>query len=495
MQLQRGLRLPGYPASSRGHNSKVDDATSDAAISLVARSTRSLSVNVALMRAFRRSPMDFLDVLVASGARTVPLRMGPERVLLVDDATQVWELLTTHARRTGKGRGLIRARLLLGEGLLTSEGDKHLGHRRALQPAFHSQRIADYLAHFVHAARRTADRWSDGGEIDLVAEMSAMTLDGAGAALFGSDLREPAPQITGALTNLLAGFRLAMAPGGPTLLRSPLPVGNRVRTAKAELENVVDDLIRGRWAGDSRPGPVLDLLASRPDLTEREVRDEVMTLLLAGHETTAMALTWALAAIDQAPAVRADLEAEWDAKPAALSARGLADALPLTTAVLAETLRLWPPSWMFSRRILEPVVLGGRTVQAGTMCLVSPALLHRDPRWWAEPERFRPDRWLRRVPGKADRFDPKSPGQPRGAYLPFGAGPRMCIGEQFAWSEATTMLAELGRTWRIHVHDAPLAAGRSSMTLRPNGPVQATTSQRTSRSSSQPHPNSPAGST
>ena len=446
---------------------------------LLTGSARSLAVNVALMRAFRRSPMDFLDVLVASGASTVPLRMGPERVLLVDDAAQVWDLLTKHARRTGKGRGLVRARLMLGEGLLTSEGEEHLSHRRALQPAFHPQRIADYLAHFARAARRAADRWSDGGDIDLVAEMSAITLDGAGTALFGSDLREPAPQITRALTTLLAGFRLAMAPGGPMLLRSPLPVAIRVRSAKAELENIVDDLIRGRWAREAPPGPVLDLLASHPELSEREVRDEVMTLLLAGHETTAMALTWALAAIDQVPAVRADLEAEWDANPETPPAGELADALPLTMAVLAETLRLWPPSWMFSRRVLEPLVLGDHTVQVGTLCLVSPALLHRDPRWWAEPEEFRPDRWLRRVPGEADRFDSKSPGQPRGAYLPFGAGPRMCIGEQFAWSEAATVLAELGRTWRLCVHDAPLTAGRSSMTLRPNRRVWATTLRRT----------------
>ncbi|HEV2930747.1 MAG TPA: cytochrome P450 [Propionibacteriaceae bacterium] len=447
---------------------------------LLARSTRSLMVNVALMRAFRRSPMDFLHALVASGAATIPLRMGPERVLLIDDAIQVWELLTTHARRTGKGRGLVRARLLLGEGLLTSEGDQHLRHRRALQPAFHAQRIADYEQHFARAAQRTADGWSDGGDIDLVAEMSAMTLDGVGAALFGSDLRGPAPQITRALTNLLAGFRLAMAPGGPTLLRYPLPVGVRVRSAKAELENVVDDLIRGRWADEPPPGSVLDLLARQPEFTDEQVRDEVMTLLLAGHETTAMALTWALAAIDQAPALRAALEAEWDAKPEAPARGALVDTLPLTTAVLAETLRLWPPSWMFSRRVLEPVLLGGHTVQAGTMCLVSPALLHRDPRWWAEPERFGPDRWLRRAPGKPDRFDPRAPGQPRGAYLPFGAGPRMCIGEQFAWSEAATVLAELGRTWRLRVHDTPLAAGRSSMTLRPKGPVLATTTHRTS---------------
>jgi cytochrome P450 len=134
---------------------------------------------------------------------------------------------------------------------------------------------------------------------------------------------------------------------------------------------------------------------------------------------------------------------------------------------------------MFSRRVLEPIVLGGRSIQVGTMCLISPALLHRDPRWWAEPEQFRPDRWLRREPG-ADRFDPKYPGQPRGAYLPFGAGPRMCIGEQFAWSEAATVLAELGRSWRLRINDAQLTVGRSSMTLRPNSPVLATTSLRKS---------------
>jgi cytochrome P450 len=455
----------------------VDDARSEAG-GVLSRSVRSIGVNLALMRAFRRSPMDFLDVLVASGASTVPLRMGPERVLLVDDATQVWELLTTQARRTGKGRGMVRARRLLGEGLLTSEGDKHLRRRRALQPAFHPQQIAGYLVHFAGAARRTTERWTDGGNIDLVAEMSAMTLDGAGEALFGADLRGPAPQIARALTDLLAGFRLAIAPGGPALLRSPLPVAIRVRSAKAELEAVVDDLMGGRWVRQPTPGPVPDLLASQPYLTNGTARDEVMTLLLAGHETTAMALVWALAAIDRSPVVRADVEAEWDARPEAAPAGRLPDSLPLTTAVLAETLRLWPPSWMFTRRVLEPIVLGGRTLQAGTMCLISPALLHRDVRWWAVPEEFRPDRWLRREPGKTARFDPKSPGQPRGAYLPFGAGPRMCIGEQFAWSEAATMLAELGRTWRVSVRDAPLIAGRSSMTLRPHGPVHATVSQR-----------------
>jgi cytochrome P450 len=472
-------------------NKMITDQNTIGAAGPRTRSMPSVQINLALLRAFRRSPIEFLNLLVARGGSADPLRVGPERVLLVDDPSQVWELLTVHARRTRKGRGLVRARLLLGDGLLTSEGEAHLRQRRALQAAFRSQRISGYLESFAAAARRASDRWSDGAEIDLVAEMSGLALDGVGTALFGADLRGSARQVARALADLAAGFRLAMAPGGVRLLRSPLPTARRVRRAKAELENVVDDLIRRRTE-DPADGPtVLDLLTDQPEFTDQQVRDQVMTLLLAGHETTAMALSWALAAIDHAPAVREELEAEWDAW-----ANGQSDVragtsssdkppgtlpsatLPLTTAALAETLRLWPPSWMFSRRITEPLTLGGRTVQAGTMCLMSPALLHRDHRWWAEPDRFWPQRWLRREPGQLDRFDPKAPGQPRGAFLPFGAGPRMCIGEQFAWAEAATVLAEVGRTWRIHVSPTPLSPGPSSMTLRPKDPVKATTSWR-----------------
>jgi cytochrome P450 len=454
------------------------------------RSRSPVRVNLALLRAFRSSPLEFLDLLVASGASVRPLRVGSERVLLLADPQQIWELLTAHARRTQKGRGLVRARLLLGDGLLTSEGDEHMRQRRALQAAFHPRRITDYLGCFAAAAQRAADRWSNGCQIDLVAEMSGLTLDGVGTALFGTDLRSSAPQVAQALADLLTGFRLAMAPGGLRLLRTPLPAARRVRRAKAELDDLVDDLVRRRNDKPAERPTVLDLLSDQPGFSDRQIRDQVMTLLLAGHETTAMALVWALAAIDQAPAIRAALEAEWDAwakghndVPGGTSSGQLpgtlpAATLPLTTAVLAETLRLWPPSWMFSRRLTEPLNLGGRTVSAGTMCLISPALLHRDARWWAEPNEFRPDRWLRRAPDQPDRFDPKAPGQTRGAFLPFGAGPRMCIGEQFAWAEATIVLAELGRSWRIHISPTPLSPGPSSMTLRPKDPVKATTSQR-----------------
>jgi cytochrome P450 len=472
----------------------VTDHTSMGVAGPRTRSARSAQLNLALLRAFRRSPIEFLDLLMTSGASERPVRFGPERVLLLDDPAQVWELLTVHTRRTQKGRGLVRARMLLGDGLLTSEGEAHMRQRRALQAAFHPQRISGYLDSFAAAARRAADRWSDRGDINLLDEMSSLTLDGVGTALFGTDMRSSTPQITRALADLLAGFRLALAPGGVWLIRSPLPAARRTRQAKSELDNVVDDLIRRRSGEPGDAPTVLDLLTGQPEFSHQQIRDQVMTLLLAGHETTAMALTWALAAIDQTPAVRAELETEWDTQADAMRPEpveghrtrsdvpaGTPATLPLTTAVVAETLRLWPPSWMFSRRVAEPMTLGGRSVPAGVMCLISPALLHRDSRWWADPDQYRPHRWLRREPGQPDHFDPKAPGQPRGAFLPFGAGPRMCIGEQFAWSEATTVLAELGRTWRIHVTGTPLKPGPSSMTLRPKSPVKATTFRRAPR--------------
>ena len=438
---------------------------------------------MALVRAFRRSPLDFLDQLRTAGAAQAPIRIGPERILLLDEPVDVWTLLTTHARRTVKGRGTARARVLLGDGLLTSEGETHQRHRRAVQEAFHPRRMAGYRNCFAAAARRTSSGWSAGRPIDLVAEMSATTLDAVGAALFGAQVRDVAPRVGPALADLLAGFRLAMAPGGYALLRSPLPLARRVRRAQSELDRIVDDVLRGRRAGPGSGAErtVLDLLAAHPEFGDRETRDEILTLFLAGHETTAMALTWAFVAIDQTPGLRTRLEAEWET-----SSDG-ADDRPLTAAVLTETMRMWPPSWLFTRRLSEPIELGGRRLPTGMMCLVSPALLHRDPRWWPEPDEFRPERWLRPSPksGNEERttsesaqlFDAKSPGQPRGAYLPFGAGPRMCIGEQFARVEAVTMLAELGRNWRVHIGEPP-SPGPSSMTLRPKGPVSATVSRR-----------------
>ena len=289
---RRGIRSSSCAnATARGAQFNMDDSRWTPA--------RSLSVNLALIRAFRRSPMDFLDVLVANGAGTVPLRMGREALPWT---TPLRSGSADHGRPAYGGRPRARTRATLlgapahqrGRGILPSPCPA------AGVPAA-NRRLPDVL----RPRRRTADGWADGGDIDCRGDAELLTPDARGAAPSG--LTSASQHRNHACADRSArGFRLAMAPGAPTLLRSRLPVAVRVRSAKAELDNVVEDLIRGRWADGSSPRPVLELLASHPDLTEAQVRDEVMTLLLAGHETTAMALTWALAAIDQRRRARSE---------------------------------------------------------------------------------------------------------------------------------------------------------------------------------------------
>jgi cytochrome P450 len=445
------------------------------------RPPRSLSV----LRGLRRSHVDLLCKLAADHPEQVWFRLGPERVLMVNNADLAWQLLTTHAGQTIKGRGLTRARVLLGDGLLTSEGPRHLKNRRALQPAFHRAQVTNYLQCFETAAANTSASWQDGDSIDLVSEMAALTLDAAGVALFGTDLRQHAPQIGHALGDFLGSFRTSMFPGGPLLLRSPLPTGRRLRKARHILDQMVEELVTTRRkSGALGNTNVLDLLLNGiVELSDQQIRDEVMTLLLAGHETTAMALTWAFAAIDANPGVRALLEAEW-AQPRPDTAAEVMRRLPYTTATIAETLRLWPPAWAIGRRAKEQIVLGNITVPPGSICFLSPLSLQRDPRWWTEPLEFRPERWLTREGDGPLQFDPRTPGHPRGAYLPFGAGPRICIGEHFAWVESISMLAEIGRAWKVQIEAPPLRPGRPSVTLRPQSAAQSS-AQSAAQSSAQ----------
>jgi cytochrome P450 len=436
----------------------------------------------ALVR-LRRSPTRFFCDLAAEHPVTARVTIGPERAVVVNDPSLARELLTTRAKVTVKGRGLARARFLLGDGLLTSEGEVHRERRRRVQPAFARDRLDDYRAAMGAAARGLAARWSDGQCVDLGAEMSGLTLDIVGRTLFGVDVRSRSPEVADALDDVLRSFRLAMLPAGGLLLRSPLlPAGRRMRRARRRLDDVVADLVEAHRSDSRSPGgrehraTVLEILVGSTggsdSLTDTEIRDEVMTLLLAGHETTAVAMTWTLAALSEHPDVLAELETEW----ASAGAEAPVTDLPLTTAVVAEALRLWPPAWIVGRRATSSFTLGPEHVAAGMLCLVSPYALHRDPRFWSDAGEFRPRRWLR---GHDDPvFDPVAPGQPRGSYLPFGAGPRVCAGESFAWTELVTVLAAVGARWRVTLAGPMPVPGRPTVTLRPRGPVRAVVSAR-----------------
>jgi cytochrome P450 len=400
--------------------------------------------------------------------RIAHMRLAREHVYVLSHPDPVRELFVTHGRNTMKGRALQRSKALLGEGLLTSEGDLWRRQRRLVQPAFHADRISGYVDQMVASAtQHAAARWRDGQPLDLAADMAALTLTIVGQALFGTDLRADAVEVGAALTEMVGQFQRRVIPGTAFLDRLPLPSNRRGVEAIARLDAVVERLIRQRQRDGRDTGDVLSSLLASP-MADGQVRDEVMTLVLAGHETTANALTWAWYLLCTNPgadaAMRAELDRELGPVPAGRDvAAGDLSRLPYTTAVVAETLRLYPPAWAMGRRVLADVVVDGWTLPAGSLAIASQWVLHRDPSSWPEAGCFRPERWL----DAAGDFDQGAPGQPRGSWFPFGVGQRVCVGEPFAWAEAVVLLATLARGWSFEIDPAYVARVQPAMTLRP----------------------------
>ena len=423
---------------------------------------------------------DRMAALVADHDGVLVGRSGPIRVALVCEPAIARDLLTRPAG-TKQGRGVQVLKNILGSGLLTSEGDLHRRQRRLVQPAFHPGRIAGYAPDAVRAARERAATWTDGRRLDLAEEMSTLTLDVVGRTIFGTDVTHDAREVAEAQGDLLRLFPRALRPLGLLSLAFPTPLRRRVRRDVARLDAVVEHVVADRRAHGDAGDMVSMLLAVRDEETgepmpARQVRDEVLTLLLAGHETTAVLLSWAWFELSRAPAVRALLAAELDA-PAGRDALDAGDwqALPVTRAVVAETLRLRPPAHTLSRIATTDLELGGAAVPAGTVCFVSPYALGRDPAsWGADAPVWRPQRWL----DDAGRFDEANPGQPRGAFLPFGAGSRVCIGAAFAQMEGTLLLAALATGWEAEVEPGFDPGLQPLVTLRPRRGVPATLRRR-----------------
>jgi cytochrome P450 len=379
---------------------------------------------------------------------------------------------TVLTRPTGlrQGRGVQALTVTFGQGLLTSSGELHRRQRRLVQPAFHAQRLVAYAQDAVLlAAARSAD-WRDGSQVDVAEEMSSLTLEFVGRTLFGTDVRDEVAVVSDATQHLIEAFPTIMSPRGQLLTRLPTPWRRRLHRQIARLDGVVERVIATRGTtGDA--GDVVSMLLSVRDeetgegMPHRQVRDEVLTLLLAGHETTAVALSWIWYELWRTPTARNALDAELATEAAreALAAAAW-DRLPVTRAVVAETLRLHPPAYVLGRRPTEEVVVDKYRFRKDSAVIISPYGLHRDERSWGpDAAEFRHTRWLR-----ADgSFDETAPGQPRGAYLPFGAGSRMCIGAGFAVMEATLLLARLATQWRVEFASGFVPSPRPAVTYRP----------------------------
>ena len=382
-------------------------------------------------------------------------------------------VLVRHTRSFVKGVGFERMRKVLGEGLLTNEEPIHLRHRRMLQAPFHRDRLDDYAATMAAATFAELDRWRPGDPVASGPRMMALTLDIVARTLFGTDAAAHSERIASSMEVAIDRIERTMLPGLDRLDRLPLPWFRAFPRAADELAEVAEELIAGRRAapGDGADDLLGLLLALRDEdgsqLTDDEVRDEVLTLILSGHETTANVLTWALSELAAHPEARVALGAEaddqaWLAEGRAPSVEEVMGA-EVAGRVLAETMRLAPPVWVAPRRALEDVEVAGVAVPAGAHVLVSQYVTHRDPRWFPDPERFDPDRWLRTPEREL----------PRGAYVPFGGGNRRCLGEHFALLESRIILLAIAHRFRLEPADPrrPVPAAQPRATYRPRGPV------------------------
>jgi cytochrome P450 len=395
-------------------------------------------------------------------------RMPRGRFWFIDEPALIDQLLTAGGYDVIKGRGLRRMRRLLGHGLLTSDEPLHLKQRRLVQPAFHRERIAAYATTMVEAARAAAEGLADDEDVAVDALMNRVALRIAAATLFSADIDNAADAIGGAVTRAMTGFPASLSTFAELFDYIPWhPATRRFKHAKADLDAVIYRLIEERRRDERDRGDLLSILLSTRDedgnpMPPELVRDEALTLLLAGHETTANALAWTWDALARNPDVEARLHAELDT---VLGDRDPVSAdyprLNYTRDVVAESMRLRPPAWILGRRIVRPFQLGDWALAPGSVVLTSQIVTHRNPRFWIEPEAFRPERWS----------NGESAALPRGAYFPFGGGNRICIGESFAWTEAVLVLATIARRVRLRALDLSPVPLEPLVTLRPGRPV------------------------
>jgi cytochrome P450 len=418
-----------------------------------------------LLRTLERDPLGLLAEIRSFGTIAYA-RIGPQPVFLVSEPDLIERVLVSHDA-FNKGRALERSKQLLGEGLLTSEGAFHLRQRRLVQPAFHRARIHGYARAMVEHAERWSSRQQPGARVDLSREMNRLTLAIVARTLFDADIEAEADEIGTALTSILEQFKLAVLPWSALLDRLPLPRRFRFERARKALDRVVYRMIAEHRASGADKGDLLSMLLAAQDegsaMSDVQVRDEAMTLLLAGHETTANALTWTWKLLSQHPECAERLADE--AQQACGDAPPTPDAVPSLTyarRILAEGMRLYPPAWLLGRRAVSPWTLGDYTVPRGAIVLMSQWLMQRDERYFPDPLRFDPDRWRPDVEASRPKF----------SYFPFGGGNRMCIGDAFAWTEGVLVLASIARRWRVVVDPAPVDLW-PGITLRPAGPVWA----------------------
>ncbi|MEA2417351.1 MAG: hypothetical protein QOI58_4008 [Thermoanaerobaculia bacterium] len=425
------------------------------------------------LRTLQRDPIPFFARLAREYGDASQFHVGPQQIFFFNHPDLIRELLVTQHRSFHKSRVLQRSKIIFGEGLLTSEEELHKRQRRLVQPAFHRERIARYAEVMIERAARLS--WNDDEVLDVHQEMMRLTLSVVAKTLFDADVDQEADEIGVALTSLVDLFPTLMNPIANLLRKLPLPQTMRFRRSLERLDRTVYGIIDERRKSGEDRGDLLSMLLMAVDeegdgggMTDEQLRDEAMTLFLAGHETTANALAWTWYLLAQNPAAEEIMGYELEA---VLGDRLPTPAdyarLPYTEMVVAESMRMFPPAWAVSRLAIEDAMIGEWLVPRGAVVVAAQAVTHRDPRWWPLPDEFEPFRFHAEL--KASR--------PKLSYFPFGAGPRICIGEGFAWMEAVLIVATIAQRWKLELVSRDVTP-QASITLRPKGGIEMKVKQR-----------------
>lgn len=418
----------------------------------------------------QRDPLQFLRNLATEYGDVAAFRLGKRTVYQFNHPDAIREILVTKNRCFEKTGLVLQARPILGKGLLTSEGELHTRQRRMVQPEFGPRQCLAFAPIVTQMTQELCDDWSDGVQIDLFDTMLEVTLKIISRALFRFEIAEQAREFEDALTVAIEYFNRLLVPSRGLRDRLPTRRNLKFRQAKRTIDDLVYGMIRERRGRDLPGEDVLSRLLAARDvdgdgeaMAERQVRDEVITLLAAGHETIATAMTWTLFLLSQNPDAEQVLVNEiravlGDQLP---TAENLQD-LKFTRQVLAESMRLYPPLWALSRKAVENCEIAGCFVPKGTIVGMSQYVMHRDERFFRNPEVFDPSRW--------DQEQTKA--RPKFSYFPFGGGPRLCIGEPLAWMEGTLMLATIVQHWQMRNVGATPIKINPLITLRPKASIR-----------------------
>ncbi|MBK6529346.1 MAG: cytochrome P450 [Deltaproteobacteria bacterium] len=416
------------------------------------------------MIAYLRDPLGFLIRTRKRDGDVATFRLLDRKFLFVSDPALIEQVLVKQSARFSKDWFARDLKRVLGEGLLTSEGDFWKRQRRLMSPAFHRERLAEYAAVMVERTERALAEWSVGEERDIHHDFMELTLDIVARTLFSADVEGVGAVIGPALDAVLDWYSNPILVSNPWLMSTPLPAARRHREAIAAMRGIIDGIIRQRRATpDPDNHDLLAMLLAAQDedgerMTDAQVRDEVLTLFLAGHETTALTLSWTTLLLCQHPEVTKRLREEADAVASGRPlAYGDVPKLVYAEAVVQESMRLHPPAWAIGREALEDFELGGRRYPKGLAIFLSPWSVHRDERWFSEPDRFHPDRWLDGLAKRLHKFQ----------YFPFGGGPRICIGNAFAMMESVLLLSTFARRFEVTLAPSARIAARPAITLRP----------------------------